>query len=115
MVDLIHFLPRSVQKHGQWSQHWVKQHKATVANPTNPHAQAYLAMVYGWLAYADAHNDRFESSLGEDYFLGPLWMDIGKSLNRMLNGETGGLDSGIMNGILIRAVQMQGLDPVDLG
>ena len=41
----------------------------------------------GMLRYAKAHAKRYESTLSEDYFLGPHWLATVKGLRGLLNGD----------------------------
>lgn len=50
--------------------------------------------------YADAHAARFGSPIGSDYVLGPLFAGWLSSLLGLLNGETGRLDCGTLDGLL---------------
>lgn len=73
-----------------------------------------IQMIRGWAEYADAHFHRFETVIGEDYFLGPLWLEIGKSLRGLLNGELGRLDGGTLDGLLLEIIEHNGYTEEDL-
>lgn len=64
------------------------------------HKQAILSMVNGWIAYADAHLARFESLICDDYYLSDPWVATGLALLALLNGETGDLDCGQIDGLI---------------
>ena len=74
------------------------------------HESAVAAMVKGWLEYADAHRERFESTIGEDGVLGPEWAAIGRGLLGLLNGETGRFDCGTLDAIIANALAGEGFD-----
>ena len=61
-----------------------------------------------WLEYADAHKARYESPIGEDYVLGPAWLEWAKALRTMLNGETGNLDCGTLDAAIMKALAENG-------
>ncbi len=70
--------------------------------------QAVAAMLNAWLAYADLHARRFESTIGDDGVLGEGWADIGRGLRCLLNGETGKLDAGTCASAITKALESNG-------
>lgn len=60
--------------------------------------------------YADAHALRYESDLGEDYVLGPAWLDALKSARVLLNGETGRLDCGTLDALAFDMAEAAGFE-----
>ena len=54
-------------------------------------------MIYDWARYAEAHQSRYNSLIGDDYVLGPAWQKIGESLRELLNGEIGSFDAGSLD------------------
>jgi hypothetical protein len=73
-------------------------------------ARAMGKMLDGWEEYAAAHYSRFGSPLGEDYFLGEQWAEIGRALRALLNGEVGGWDCGTLDGNLLDCATENGCD-----
>jgi hypothetical protein len=67
-------------------------------------------MFRGWYEYAQAHERRYESLIGDDGFLGPAWEEIGDSLRTLLNGELGRLDGGICDGFILNTMRDNGVD-----
>jgi hypothetical protein len=61
--------------------------------------------------YGDAHKERFESDIGDDYVLGKDWMDILKATRGLLNGELGRLDGGTLDGMLCGLATLAGFKP----
>lgn len=59
-----------------------------------------LTLLQGWHEYARQYLRLYESHIGEDYVLGPVWEIIGRSLRELLNGELGGLDAGTLDTFL---------------
>ena len=57
-------------------------------------------MAKGFAQYAETHQRQFESTIGEDYVLGPEWAQIGKGILGLLNGETCRLDCGTVDGFI---------------
>jgi len=68
-------------------------------------------LALAWLMYADSHQERFESTIGDDQFLGPEWAKIGAALRELLNGELGRLDGGTLDGVLYDTLKAEGFDP----
>jgi hypothetical protein len=63
-----------------------------------------------------AHNEAidwpkgFESLIGEDYVLGPEWTQIGTAIRGLLNGETGRLDCGTLDGFILETMRENGVE-----
>jgi hypothetical protein len=74
----------------------------------NKHSQAIREMLLGWALYAEAHEARFESGIGEDYVLGPYWANVGLAIKRLLDGETGGFDCGSLDHNITAMIEAQG-------
>jgi len=88
---------------------WKKRHLDAIGSPQFGE-YPYVTLLKGWLAYADVHKARFESEIGEDYVLGPQWEAIGDSLRGVLNGETGRLDCGTLDGLILGVMKDAGID-----
>jgi len=67
-------------------------------------------MVKNLALYADAHAKEYESSLGDDYVLGPEWAAMVRGLIGLLNGETGRLDCGTLDAVLRGMLNREGLE-----
>lgn len=65
------------------------------------HEDALRKMLDGWMNYALAHQEEFDRCIGDDCVLGPAWKQIGVSLRTLLNGETGALDCGRVDGAIL--------------
>ena len=85
---------------------WRSRHIKAVESYSNPIAN----MIRGWVSYAAVHKSRFGSDIGEDYFLGDPWAQIGASLRTLLNGELGDLDAGTLDHIIYQNLVNQGFD-----
>jgi|SRR6185437_10412447 len=72
-----------------------------------------ISMIRGWLEYADMNRDRYESSIGDDYVLGPEWRAIGVALRGLLIGGTGRLDCGTLDAIILDTMAEEGLLEVE--
>lgn len=86
---------------------WQGRHLAAVMSPRGAE-KPFVAMLKGWLEYADTHANRNEGSIGEDYVLGPEWETIGRSLVSLLNGETGRLDCGTLDSLIRSSLVAEG-------
>lgn len=63
--------------------------------------------------YADAHRNRYESEIGLDGVLGDGFEQIASGLLVLLNGETGRLDCGTLDGAirkLCKAAKVEGIE-----
>lgn len=84
-----------------------------------PEGKAYtergmVSMLRGWQAYADGHRAQHGSMIGNDHFLGPLWLEMGKSLRGMLNGEIGRMDGGTVDAFILDTLTANGFTEADL-
>lgn len=77
-------------------------------------ARALGVMLRGWQAYAVAHYAIHETRIADDGFLGPQWLEIGKGLRAMLNGETGALDCGTLDSFILVTLADAGFSEDDL-
>jgi len=88
---------------------WGDGHKAALIMPEGPE-RGIVALFKGWLLYADRHKTRFESGIGDDYFLGPEWVKIGLAIRVLLNGELGRLDGGTLDSVILDTLNAEGFD-----
>lgn len=84
------------------------QHSAALLGKTNDFGRALRKMLEGWEAYAAAHEARYEDSIGKDYVIGEYWANVGLSIKRLLDGETGGFDCGSLAANITGAIETQG-------
>ncbi len=80
---------------------WASRHNKAVACPTKAE-KGILDACYALEAMADAHVERYGSVIAEDGVLGDCWLKILHGVRGMLNGETGRLDCGTVDGWLVR-------------
>lgn len=89
---------------------WMERNIDAWRHPKAGAERALVTMVNGWAEYADAHRERFGSTIGDDGVLGPAWEEIARGLRSLLNGEIGRLDGGFMDSILYDAAASQGVN-----
>lgn len=81
--------------------------------PANPapfgHEAAVVQGIKAAAIYADAHAARFGSPIGEDGVLGPCFASILAGLLGLLNGETGRLDCGTLDGLIREIGRLAGV------
>ena len=87
------------------------RHLAALSAPRAPFEPAYVHLLTGWLGYADAHNEQYQSGIGDDGVLGPHWARIGADLRGLLNGELGRFDGGTLDSLICRTLEAEGFDP----
>jgi hypothetical protein len=87
---------------------WLVNHRLAMSAPRPGHEAAIVGMLNAWLAYEAVHLKAFESKLGEDYVLGPAWESMGKAIRDLLNGTTGRLDCGTIDGVICDHLRAQG-------
>lgn len=76
--------------------------------------QAISSACHALKTYADAHKSRFDTHLADDYVLGPAWLQWLKGVRTLLNGITGRLDCGTVDGFLLNLAQEHGFREEDL-
>lgn len=102
-------------RENEWGERHVRAFRSIAAWGGNSSQEAgMIQMIYGWAEYADAHFHRFESLIGEDGFLGPAWLAMGKGIRALLNGETGRLDCGTLDGLILEIAEHNGFNEEDL-
>jgi hypothetical protein len=97
---------------------WKGRHSRAVESGllnVNGHRGAYVGdsliqALNAWTEYARAHLRRYESNIGDDGFLGPVWCKWGLALRGLLNGETGDLDCGTLDSIIHDNLTAQGFE-----
>lgn len=68
-------------------------------------------LVNAWTDYANRHRARYDSGIGDDGVLGPAWAQIGASIRTLLNGESGQLDCGTIDGFVCDVLTAEGVNP----
>jgi hypothetical protein len=77
----------------------------------NSRERGILAMLAGWLDYADEYRDTNGDSVADDGYLGSEWIDIGKAIRSLLNGDTGHLDCGSLDSVICDTFEAEGINP----
>jgi hypothetical protein len=102
------------------SRHWARQHDKAWAVPMHDQEGAIVRLVTALADYADDYAARFESPIGHDAVLGGGkghgmgWLEILKGTRGLLNGETGRLDCGTVDSMLVRMAQAAGYEEGEL-
>jgi hypothetical protein len=76
---------------------------------------AFMKILDGLESYAKAHRRDFEVDIGDDYVLGPAWLQIAGALQDLLDGEIGRIDAGKMDGHLRQLAYDLGFDNKERG
>lgn len=96
------------QKHA--GEAWYQRHWDALQQPRVGFEAAVVAMLQGWLLYADNHAAQHDSLVGSDGVLGDHWAAIGHGLRGLLNGETGRLDCGCVDSIVAGTLREEGYE-----
>jgi hypothetical protein len=91
------------------SEPWVLRHKKAIELPQGPE-RPIVRLLEAWLLYAEQHQERYESKIGDDGVLGKAWEAIGVALRGLLNGECGRLDCGTLDSIILDSMKENGID-----
>lgn len=92
---------------------WDVRHNHTLSAAqyrNDTHAYALVQGLRAWENYAAAHRKEFDSLIGEDYVLGPMWKDWGLGMRGLLNGLTGNLDCGTVDAFILDTLAENGID-----
>ena len=89
---------------------WHERHRDAVIAPASDKEMPLVFMLRGWAEYADQHARRYESKIGDDGVLGPAWESIGDAMRGLLNGETGRLDCGTLDGFILDTMRANGVE-----
>lgn len=73
-----------------------------------------LETVDALLRAAKVYQQRFDAPIAEDSVLGPYWLDAIKNARRLLDGDFGPVDSGTVEQIFWRAVDIAGFTEADV-
>jgi hypothetical protein len=95
-MKTLQYVPSSADTNG-----WKRRHIAAVNDSADPFERSISLAVDAWVTYAIAYEQRFESSIGEDYIFGPIWKEWGLALRGLFDGETGRLDCGTLDTIIV--------------
>jgi hypothetical protein len=87
---------------------WGARHSAAFRNPRCD--EAIVGLIRSAAAYADQHQRRFESRIGEDGCLGEYWADIVRGIRGLLNGECGRLDCGTLDCLILDMLHAEGIE-----
>ena len=89
---------------------WQGRHAQAIHSPQGAE-RAIVGLLKAWLDYANGHEARYDSRIGDDYVLGPPWAQIGAGLRQLLNGESGRLDCGTLDSIIYNTLNAEGFNP----
>lgn len=84
------------------------QHRKALDGHTNEFGRALRKMLEGWEAYANASQERYECTIGEDHVMGEYWANVGFAIKRLLDGDVGGFDCGSLAANITGAIEAQG-------
>ena len=108
-IDRLFALPDGADFSG-----WKERHAAALASPRSGFERALTGMLAGWLRYADAHRNQYESHIGNDGVLGDEWARIGAGLRGLLNGALGRFDAGTLDSLIADTLRAHDFDPDEL-
>lgn len=95
---------------GKESANHFHHRRAVTEHRTNATGRALRKLLDGWQQYAQAHESRFEDTIGNDYVIGPYWADVGLAIKRLLDGDTGGIDAGSVAHNIVEMIHAQGIE-----
>ncbi len=86
---------------------WQTRHAQALRAPRD-HEREIIALIEAWAQYADRHAERYEAGIGKDGYLGDHWHDLGRSIHKLLDGETGRLDCGTLSSFIHNTLRAEG-------
>ena len=92
---------------------WKDRHNTAIilggVNSTaRPFETAVAQMIVGWGRYAQDHKKEYGTPIGDDGIIGAAWLEVGKGLIDLLNGQTGRLDCGTLDAFIRDTVHENG-------
>ena len=104
---------RAGSPHG-WAQRHVRcftePQAITDVRPKIIMQRTVVGLIMDLVAYADTHEALYESKIGDDGLLGDHWAQMVVNLRGLLNGETGALDCGTVDWLLLKMLAAEGFD-----
>ena len=92
---------------------WKGRHDAAWRTPRGIE-RPIVELITGLDSYTTQHERAYGSPIADDGFLGPAWLNIAKSINRLLNGDLGRLDGGTLDRTLREIVVRGGESPDEI-
>lgn len=110
--DTMNKARQDFDKAGNRSSWWI-QHRDDFENLHNEIPIASL--IRGLGNYETDHYNRIGHVLADNYVLGPCWLTILFEVRRLLNGDVGKMDSGLLSQMLFDLGLNAGFSPKELG
>jgi hypothetical protein len=88
---------------------WQERHTLAVRAPRGAEGPI-VNLLDAWTRYANQHAARYDSGIGSDGVLGPEWATIGRAIRGLLNGESGRLDCGTLDGFILDTLKSEGFE-----
>jgi hypothetical protein len=106
------YADRKMPNTGRWQDKHDEaiNHRAIFQNKHYELETPMVDMLRGWSEYARDHKARYEDVIGNDGVLGVEWEAVGDALRGLLNGETGRLDCGTLDGFILNTMKEHGID-----
>ena len=92
---------------------WGKRHVDAWTLPKGPE-KPIRDMILALVEYAEEYEHRYIGKVGDDGFLGDVWAGMIRNVRAMLNGETGRLDCGTIDGLLLSIAALHNVTEDDL-
>lgn len=90
---------------------WQTRHMQALRAPRG-FENAIVHMISAWARYADEHRFAYETPIGNDAVIGEAWHDMARAILALLNGATGRLDCGTLDGFIRDTMASEGVDCV---
>lgn len=88
---------------------WQRRHNEAIQSPEGFEV-GMVALAKFIRRYSAEHEARYERKIGDDYVLGPAFIDIVRGFRTLLNGECGRLDCGTLDGFACEILKENGED-----
>lgn len=89
---------------------WGANHVSALRFPRNDAEKAIGLMVKGLVAYVDSTKAEWGDHVGNDYVLGVHVKELAQAVLGLLNGPTGRLDCGTLDGLIRDVCELAGID-----
>jgi hypothetical protein len=108
--DLFNLSQKTVRAKAFEGNKWGQRHYAAAFAPNRETGECVITLIHAAAHYADQHQARYESKIGDDGVLGPHWESIVRGIMGLLNGDCGRLDCGTLDKLLRDMLEAEGFD-----
>lgn len=93
---------------------YIARHRRAMAHPMPGQEMGLVGLIAGLAEYARGYETSQGTKIGNDVVLGKAWAEVLRGTRALLNGESGRLDCGFLDGAICNLYREAGFDDSDL-